>query len=98
MKSLNFDNQFTAQMPADADTGSQRKQLKNALFARVNPTPVSAPTLIHYSEDAAQLLGLSAEECTSDEFLQVFAGNKQIAGMDAHATCYGGHQLSLIHI
>ena len=92
MKSLNFDNQFTAQMPADADTGSQRKQLKNALFARVNPTPVSAPTLIHYSEDAAQLLGLSAEECTSDEFLQVFAGNKQIAGMDAHATCYGGHQ------
>lgn len=92
MKSLNFDNQFTAQMPADADTGSQSKQLKNALFARVNPTPVSAPTLIHYSEDAAQLLGLSAEECTSDEFLQVFAGNKQIAGMDAHATCYGGHQ------
>ena len=92
MKPLNFDNKFTAQMPADADAGSQRKQLKNALFARVDPTPVSAPTLIHYSEDAAQLLGLSREDCASDEFLQVFAGNKQIAGMDSHATCYGGHQ------
>lgn len=92
MKSLNFDNQFTAQMPGDTDTGSQRKQLKDALFSRVNPTPVSGPQLVHYSEDAAALLGLSREDCTGDEFLQVFAGNLLLENMDPHATCYGGHQ------
>jgi uncharacterized protein YdiU (UPF0061 family) len=92
MKSLYFDNQFTQQMPADPDVGSNRKQLKNALYARVNPTPVRAPELVHYSQDAALLLNLTEEDCSSEKFLHVFAGNNLLEGMDPHATCYGGHQ------
>jgi len=30
--------------------------------------------------------------CASDTFLQVFAGNALLAGMQPYAACYGGHQ------
>lgn len=92
MHSLVFDNAFTRSLPADPQTGSQRRQIRNALFSRINPTQVSAPYLLHHSTDVAQLLGLSTTDCESETFLQTFAGNRMLAGMDPHATCYGGHQ------
>ena len=92
MQSLVFDNVFTRTLPADPQSGSKRRQIRNAIFSRVEPTPVAAPYLIHSSPHAAKLLGLSEADRTSENFLQVFAGNLQLPGMDAHATCYGGHQ------
>ena len=92
MHSLIFENAFTSQLPADPQTGSARRQIRNAMYSRVAPTPVAAPSLLHYSSGAAKLLGLSSKDCQSDTFLQVFAGNHQLEGMDPHATCYGGHQ------
>ena len=89
---LTFDNQFTASLPGDPSSENIRRQLKDALYARVDPTPVSAPYLVAYAEEVADLLGLSNTECQSEEFLQVFSGNKLLPGMDSHATCYGGHQ------
>jgi uncharacterized protein YdiU (UPF0061 family) len=92
MLNLTFDNQFTATLPGDVETGSRQRQLSQALFARVNPKPAVQPGLIHYSEEVAQMLGLTEAQCLGDEFLQAFSGTRVLPGMDPHATCYGGHQ------
>jgi len=92
MQTLNFDNQFTAHLPADHEVGSSRRQLHNAIYARVKPTPVKAPSLVAFSTETAALLGLSETDCHSSLFLNTMSGNHILPGMDPHATCYGGHQ------
>ncbi len=89
---LTFDNQFTSTLPSDSSDKNVRRQLKNALYARVSPTPVAAPYLVAHASEVANLIGLTDEDITTSEFLQVFTGNQQLVGMDPHATCYGGHQ------
>ena len=92
MQALQFDNRFVRELPADSDTGNHRRQVNNACFSLVDPTAVSAPALLSYSREVAELLDLSEEDCQSEEFLQVFAGNRLLDGMLPHAMCYGGHQ------
>ena len=43
MRSLVFENVFTRTLPADPQSGSERRQIRNALFSRVEPTPVQLP-------------------------------------------------------
>jgi uncharacterized protein YdiU (UPF0061 family) len=92
LASLNFDNRFTRELPADPDTTNRRRQVVGACYSRVHPARVSAPRLVACSRETAALLDLSAEACESGEFVQVFSGNDLLAGMDPYATCYGGHQ------
>ncbi|MEM1432566.1 MAG: YdiU family protein [Pseudomonadota bacterium] len=89
---LTFDNRFTRALPADPETANERRQVSAALYSRVTPQTVSAPRRIAVSEDLATELGFSPELLASDEFLAVMAGNATFAGMDPHATVYGGHQ------
>jgi uncharacterized protein YdiU (UPF0061 family) len=93
---LRFDNRFTRQLPADPDPTNNRRQVIEACFSRVKPTPVTAPRLVAYSSEMAQLLGLNLADFNSAEFVQrftdVFSGNHLIDGMDPYAMCYGGHQ------
>ncbi len=89
---LNFVNLFTTVLPADPIEENYRRQVSDALFSRVNPTPVRAPELVAFSPETAGLIGLTPEDCATDVFLQTFAGNEMLPGMDPHATCYGGHQ------
>jgi uncharacterized protein YdiU (UPF0061 family) len=53
---------------------------------------MQAPAMVAYSKEAAALLNLTEQGCQSDGFIQVFAGNKQLDGMQPYATSYGGHQ------
>ena len=89
---LPFDNRFTRALPADPDTSNRRRQVQGALFSRVSPTPVAAPATLAWSPEVAELLGLTAEVCRSDDFAQVFGGNRVPAGADPFAMSYGGHQ------
>ena len=50
---LNFDNRFARELPADAVTTSQRRQVMDACYSRVTPTPVSAPTLVAFAPDTS---------------------------------------------
>jgi len=90
--SLTFDNLFTRSLPGDPEADNFRRQVAGACFSRVAPTPVRAPERVAYSAAAAQLLDLSPAHCETDEFTQVFVGNRLLDGMEPHATCYGGHQ------
>ncbi|MGR8941630.1 MAG: protein adenylyltransferase SelO [Gammaproteobacteria bacterium] len=89
---LVFDNRFIRELPGDPETANFRRQVENACYSRVNPTQVAAPQLAAYSSEVAALLDLSPELCASEDFVQVFAGNRLARGMEPYAMCYGGHQ------
>ncbi|MEM7357640.1 MAG: YdiU family protein [Pseudomonadota bacterium] len=89
---LEFDNRFVNELPADPEAGSRRRQVHNACYSFVDPTPVVAPSLVSHASEVADLFGLSAEDCASSEFVDVFAGNQLLPGMQPYAMCYGGHQ------
>lgn len=87
-----FDNRFTRELPADPDETNRPRQVTGACFSRVRPARVRAPELVAFAAEVADELGLSHETCRSEDFVQVFSGNRVLDGMDPHATCYGGHQ------
>ncbi|MFZ2724689.1 MAG: YdiU family protein [Methylococcaceae bacterium] len=89
---LNFDNRFVRELPADTQTTNTCRQVLGACYSRVLPTPVCEPKCVIVSPEVADLLDLSEQLCNSEEFTQVFAGNRLAKGMEAYATCYGGHQ------
>jgi len=92
LAAMKFDNTAVRALPADPGDGHARRQVQNACLAFVDPTPTAAPTLIAHASEVAELLGLTAQDCTSSAFTQVFSGNALLAGMQPYATCYGGHQ------
>jgi uncharacterized protein YdiU (UPF0061 family) len=92
LATLDFDNRFTRELPADPETSNARRQIRDACYSRVQPTTVAAPTLVGYATEVAAALGLSDSDCNSEAFAAVFTGNRLLPGMDPHATCYGGHQ------
>ncbi len=92
LDALVFDNRFTSALPADAEVGSQRRQVSGAAYSRVAPTPVARPNTMAWSPEVADLLGLSADDCGSPAFAEIFGGNRVPRGADPHAAVYGGHQ------
>ena len=92
LDALTFDNRFVRELPQDPTEGNYRRQVFEACYSRVTPTPVAKPQVMAYSAELAESLGLSQAECQSDDFAQVFGGNALIEGMEPYAMCYGGHQ------
>jgi len=89
---LRFDNSFVRELPGDERVDNQRRQVLDACYSFVQPTPVAAPRLVAYAHEVAALLDLNPAACASDAFTALFAGNRLLAGMQPHASCYGGHQ------
>jgi uncharacterized protein YdiU (UPF0061 family) len=87
-----FDNRFVRDLPADPEVVNDRRQVFSACYSRVLPTPVANPQTVAYSREVAEFLELSEAFCRSDDFTQVFVGNRLLPGMDPYAMCYGGHQ------
>jgi uncharacterized protein YdiU (UPF0061 family) len=92
LQALRFDNRFVRELPADPQTGSQRRQVHGALYSLVDPTPVSDPRLLAHSREVAALLGIDEAAVASPEFAQIFGGNALLEGMQPYAAAYGGHQ------
>ena len=89
---LELDDHFNQELPADPELTNQRRQVRGAAFSYVSPRVPSAPKLLHASNEVAQLIGLSAEDLTSKDFLEVFSGARVPDGARPYAMCYGGHQ------
>jgi len=92
LQSLQFDNRFVRELPADPESGSRARQVHKALYSRVEPTPVPSPRLIAHSREVAAMLGIDEQEIATPEFARVFGGNALIEGMEPYAANYGGHQ------
>ena len=89
---LTWDHGFTTALPADPDPENRRRQVPGAAYSRVRPTPVRRPRTLAVSVEVADLLGLDEATTSSDDFAQVFAGNRIPQGADPFAMRYGGHQ------
>ena len=89
---LNIQNTFSSELPADKIRENTRRQVKEACFSYVTPRVPSAPTLIHYSSEMAENLGISRDMASSQAFLDIFSGAQILSDSEPYAMCYGGHQ------
>lgn len=85
-------NKFTNELPADKDDSNEVRKVFDACFSYVDPTPTSNPKLIHASKEVVKMIGLKENDISSEEFLNVFTGNKILDNTKPFAMCYGGHQ------
>jgi len=92
MKHLKIHNRFTTELPADPNETNETRQVLNTLFSYVKPTTPTEPKLIHASEEVAELVGISADEIQSEEFVNVFSGKEILQETKPYAMCYAGHQ------
>src|ERR1051325_5402101 len=84
-----FENTFVHELPGDPVLVNMPRQVANACYTRVAPTPVAAPRLLAWSDALGELLGLSRP---SSEAVEALAGNRVLPGMEPYAARYGGHQ------
>lgn len=89
---LRFQNRFVETLPGDSDLRNSRRQVTQACYSLVKPTPVSSPALVAYSPEAAAELGLTEDDCRAPWFTELFSGNLVTSTMKPYAMCYGGHQ------
>jgi uncharacterized protein YdiU (UPF0061 family) len=87
VEDLIFENTFVGELPADAVLANVPRQVSQASYTRVEPTPVAAPRLLAWSDDLGDFLGIARPKSAD-----VFAGNRVLPGMQPYAARYGGHQ------
>jgi uncharacterized protein YdiU (UPF0061 family) len=89
---LAFENEFVRELPADPVLVNRPRQVHNACYTRVEPTPVAAPRLLAWSDEMGRQLGIGHPAGAADPMLEVLAGNRVLPGMQPYAARYGGHQ------
>ncbi|MGH1471016.1 MAG: protein adenylyltransferase SelO [Cellvibrionaceae bacterium] len=89
---INIENTFVDALPADQETGNHRRQVNDACYSLVSPTPVRNPSLVSVSSEVAELLNFPHDFLESASFLNLVSGNQLSKGMKPYAMCYGGHQ------
>ena len=71
-------------------------RLSEAFYAKLNPTPFSAPPyLVHANPAAAALIDLDPEQFIRPEFAVLFGGSALAPGMEPLAMLYSGHQFGV---
>ncbi len=82
LETLSFDNTYA--------------RLPQVFYARLNPTPFSAPPyLVHANQAAAKLIDLDPAQLTRPEFTALFGGSALAPGMEPVAMLYSGHQFGV---
>lgn len=61
-ETLNLDNLALRTLPIDPITENYVREVKNACFSRVTPTPLKNPVMVVYSMSAIELLDLNEEQ------------------------------------
>lgn len=89
---LNINDTFNLELPVDPISENYVRQVPNACFSSVHPTPCREPFLIHYSPEMLEEVGLKTTDPLTPQFLKTFAGNEIYPNTNPYAMCYGGHQ------
>lgn len=79
-------------MSAKLQFDNSYARLPERFFARVEPARFPAPRPIRLNYELAGALGLDSAWLASDEGLGFLSGQTMVAGSDAIATAYAGHQ------
>ncbi|MFZ2170489.1 MAG: protein adenylyltransferase SelO family protein, partial [Methylococcaceae bacterium] len=70
-------------------------QLSESFYQRVEPSPLSAPTIVHVNRQAAKLIGLTDEQLNTAAALRCFNGDELLPAIQPIATVYAGHQFGI---
>lgn len=92
LATLRFENRFVQSLPADPNQANHPRPVTGAAYSWVQPTPAPAPKLLAVSAELCQQLGIDVRATELPEFVECFAGNRLLPGMEPFAMCYGGHQ------
>lgn len=92
LTAIEFEDSFVRALPADPDPANAVRQVRDAAYSFVTPTPVARPRLLAWSEPLAEELGLERPRSDGDPALLALAGNLVLPGMRPYAARYGGHQ------
>ena len=87
---LAFEASFVRELPADPVLDNMSRQVPNASYTRVDPTPVAAPKLLGWSHALGEYLGI--EKPAGQAAIEALAGSRVLPGMKPYAARYGGHQ------
>src|SRR3954469_14545272 len=94
LSELSFQSAFAEALPADVSDVNVPRQVRNASYTKVRPTPVRSPRLLSWSDALAEDLGITRPKPGSPA-LEVLAGNRVLPGMQPYAARYGGHQFGV---
>jgi uncharacterized protein YdiU (UPF0061 family) len=83
---------MTLDLPRTIFFDNSYARLPERFYARLPPTPVSAPRLIKLNDALARELGLDPAWLASPEGIEVLAGNRIAEGSEPIAQAYAGHQ------
>ena len=91
LKKLQLNQKFTSALQGECGASEQSRQVANAMWSEVAPTPPRAPQLIAWVPEVADFLGI---DIASDPLLaaRIFTGAHQLDGSLPYAMRYGGHQ------
>ena len=92
MRHVAFENSFVRELPADPMLGNSPRQVRNASYTRVAPTPVREPKILAWSDAVGEMLGMAKPDSLSGPVAQVLGGSLVLEGMEPYAARYGGHQ------
>jgi uncharacterized protein YdiU (UPF0061 family) len=67
-------------------------RLPERFYARLDPTPVAAPSLVKLNVGLARSLGLDPDALASVQGVDILAGNRVAQGSEPVALAYAGHQ------
>jgi serine/tyrosine/threonine adenylyltransferase len=79
-------------MPARYRFDNTYARLPDRFYARLDPTPVTAPRLVRLNVTLAERLGLDPDALASPESVSELAGNLVPEGAQPIAAAYAGHQ------
>jgi uncharacterized protein YdiU (UPF0061 family) len=90
IEALPWTHELVDALPGDPREDLAPRQVRGALYSRVQPTPVSAPRLLALVPEVADLVGLA--HAPTPALVEVLSGNRVLPAMRPYAACYGGHQ------
>ncbi len=85
-------NIFVAALPGDLQESNHPRMVLSGFYSKVLPKNVVSPSMIIFSKEVAELLGLSKSFVESEIFLSIMSGNVVALNSIPYAMCYGGHQ------
>lgn len=90
LSEIEFKNDFINNFDGDESGNKTPRQTPGVLYSKTLPTPVKKVTLLAWSEDLANELGL--QRPTDQKDIDLLGGNLVTPSMHPYAACYAGHQ------
>lgn len=90
VEALPWRTDFVDSLPGDPSRDPRSRQVHEACYSFVAPTPVAKPELVCLVPEVASLVGLRAE--VTPTLTELVAGNLVLPSQRPYAACYGGHQ------